>query len=243
MGRHTADVAIIFCPIPRGIVDSQLAEWLGQDQNLDMPVTWTAPRDLLPRVRAAFEPLSLETPPAIAIDLSEEWPTTKQSLRQSLRSARTAWSPLDAAVLHGPATLDHRDVLVQEGISAIGLDGFDAPARGSRRPAPQGWPCRSILWGLWEASASEASRNDIVGRVAEWCSRGRRPARLTMLRAAADPTALTAAMLRARLDRHLAWARRRTQAGTLRVVTLSDLPTIIAGSSTLSARGSVLRAA
>jgi hypothetical protein len=134
----------------------------------------------------------------------------------------------------------HRDVLVQEGIATICTDGFNDAARGSRRPAPRGWPCRSVLWGLWEVSTAARSQG-MLGRVQSWCA-GPVDGSLTILHASAGSGGSWAAA-KSRLERHATWAQRRIRAGSLQAATLADLPALIAGRSAAGARGSILRAA
>lgn len=244
MARLTIpSVAVIISPIPHGAATAEVIALFGRAATDDAPVTWTTTYEMLPMVREAAKATPATVPPSIAIDLSDRWPTTRQSLRHELRSARAIWPALDTVVLHGPVALDHRDVLVQEGITTAGIDQFDAHPRGSRRPAPQGWRCRSIVWGLWEVAVGERPRRTIMDRVAAWRSHAGRAGRLTVLHAGNRDQKTSIAVIRSKLDRHRAWARRRADAGTVQTVRLSDLPSIIAGRDDTASRGSVLKAA
>jgi hypothetical protein len=208
---------------------------MARSRGSNVAVTWTVDLETLATAREA----AADTVPDLALDLTGGWPASRRELRETLRSARQAWPHFEAAIVRGSVGLDHRDALVQEGITTIAVDRFDASSRGSRRPAPRGWPCRSILWGLWEVSLSTPARSGVVGQMTDWCRRGGRPAGLTVLDAGRS---ISAASVRSRFDRHLAWIRRRAPTG-LRAVTLSAMPTILRGGIDAAAQGSVLRAA
>lgn len=231
---------VITCPFPSRLGAVEAAGWLREGASAG-GVTWVASLDTLLTIRdlctaAGSSPDHV----GMAIDLEPEWLTAKTSLRAALREARAMWPTLSAAVLRGPTPLEHREVLVQEGITTVRTDAFDEAARGSRRPAPRGWPCRSVLWGLWEVSVGPGRRQGLLGRVRWWCT-GPTAAGLTILDAGGGASGQSA--MRQRLDRHLAWARRRIQAGRLQPATLADLPAIIAGGGSAGVRGSILRAA
>ena len=235
MPHHAPAAAILICPIPRGTPVAEAAAWMARSRGSNVPVTWAVDLETLATIRQ----VAAETGADLAIDLTTIWPASRRVLRETLRSARQAWPHFATTVLRGATGLDHRDVLVQEGITTIVVERFAASDSGSRRPAPRGWPCRSILWGLWEVSLSTAPRNGIVGQMTDWCLRGGRPAGLTILDAGGSNTPAT---VRSRLDRHLAWIRRKAPTG-LRAVALSDMPTILRGGIDAAAQGSVLRAA
>lgn len=201
----------------------------------NVPVTWTVDTATLATVREA----AAGTVPDVALDLTAVWPASRRGLRETLRSARQVWPHFEAAILRGSVGLDHRDALVQEGITTIAVDRFDASSRGSRRPAPRGWPCRSILWGLWEVSLTTPSRSGVVRQMTDWCVRGGRTAGLTVLDAGGP---ISPAAVRSRFDRHLAWIRRKMPTG-LRAVTLSAMPALLRGGIDAATQGSVLRAA
>lgn len=240
MGRYRAPGTIVMtCPFPsRSVVEA--THWLRLGS--DVAITWVASIENLTVLRdaaAAINPAGGRHGVALAIEPA--WLRAKTTLRTSLRQARDAWPDLVAAVLRGPVPLEHRDVLVQEGITTIVVDAFDEPLRGSRRPAPRGWPCRSILWGLWEVAAAERRRQGVFGRMRSWWSRSP-DGGLTMLDAGSGSSGQPAA-IRSRLERQLGWSRRQIQAGRLQSATLADLPAVIAGGGTAGFRGSVLRAA
>lgn len=238
MGNHSnTGVTVVTCPLPRDVAPHEVTAWLERGVKAAVPVTWIIPCEILPMARAGSDGVGISRA-AAALDLSAEWPLSRQELRRTLRAARAAWPELEAAVLHGPAPLDHRDVLVQEGFTTVCVDRFDVHPRGTRRPAPRGWDCRSILWGLWEVAAAPKPRSPL-GRVADWCRNPSDRGGLRIWR----PGACSAATTRVRLDRHVESIRRRTAAGAARAALLADIPSLIAGNDPLTARGSVLRAA
>ena len=238
MTNGTTAAAILICPIPPGTPVGEVAAWMARSRGNNVPVTWAVDLETFATAREAVAVTAGDRIPDLALDLTRAWSTSRQTLRQTLRAARQAWPHLEAAILRGPAQLDHRDALVQQGITTIAVDRFDTHSRGSRRPAPRGWPCRSILWGLWEVALMTPPRSGIVGQMTGWC-RGGRTGGLSILDAG-GPTAPPA--IRSRLDRHLAWVRRKTQTG-LRPVLLSHVPAILRGDVDAAAPGSVLRAA
>jgi hypothetical protein len=234
---------VIMCPFPDRVAPAEAAAWLRLGDDPAMPVTWTVSPGGLERLRDLRESTpSTAARSAVAVTLDPTTATAKASLRGSIRQAQAAWPDLSAAVLHGGGCVVHRDVLVQQGIATLCVDAFDEPARGSRRPAPSGWPCRTMLWGLWEVCTTPRQRLGLVRRVARlWNGVQGLRGGLVILDAAAARLGPTAT--RARLERHLAWARRRIHAGALRGATLADLPRIIAGGAMAASPGSVLRAA
>lgn len=227
--------AILICPIPHGTPVAEIAAWMARSRGSNVPVTWVVDLETLPTARDA----AADAVPDVALDLTPSWPASRQILRHTLRSARQAWPHVETAILRGHSRLEHRDTLVEEGITTIAVDRFDAPIRGSRRPAPRGWQCRSILWGLWEVALTTGSRSGLVGQVTGWYRGGGRPDGLRVLDAGGSTAP---AVIRTRFDRHLTWIRRKAATG-LRAVSLSDLPTILGSGCDAASRGSVLRAA
>jgi hypothetical protein len=236
-GHSSVDTTIVICPIAAGTPASEAAAWIGEVRRGDVPVTWIIPVEQLAAIRDAGGHSFADSPPPIAVDLSTDRPVSRHSLRQALRKARHAWPEVEAASILGDAVLDHRDVLVQEGITTVAVDRFDAPGRGTRRPAPRGWPCRSLLWGLWEVAIA-ATPQGFLSQVTGWC-RSRERGRLVVWHAGRA----SAAMLRPRLERHLARLRRQAAAGKAHAIALTGLPGMIAGGDPAAERGSVLRAA
>lgn len=163
-----------------------------------------------------------------ALVVDPRWLSSRQMLRQALVRARHAAPRLEAAVLRG-ATLAHHHVLVDEGIRAVLVDEFAAVGRGSRRPAPAGWPCRNVAWGLWEVRSCAPRR----GRGWGWLPGlpAPRPAALHVAEAPAG-------------DRRLGeWAARAVARGQAVSVTLAALPAILEGRTATPLAASVLKVA
>lgn len=162
----------------------------------------------------------------LALEIDPRWLASRQAVRRALVRARHAAPGLAAAVLQGVA-LEHHGVFAEEGIRAIVVDEFAAVARGPRRPAPAGWPCRNVAWGVWEVRACPPRRR--WGWLPGW--RAPRAGGLHVATSAADD---------ARLGD---WAARAVQRHRAVAVTLAELPAILEGRTTAPLTASVLRAA
>ena len=110
------------------------------------------------------------------------------------------------------------------------VDEFSDVGRGSRRPAPTGWPCRSVAWGLWEVKACPPRRSPGWG----WLP-GLPAARRGGLHVIADGEQ--------RLSRLVDWSAQCVARGQAVVVPLAELPAILEGRTLGSLAASVLRAA
>ncbi|MFM9059236.1 MAG: hypothetical protein ACKOSQ_08950 [Planctomycetaceae bacterium] len=165
----------------------------------------------------------------LALALDPTWLASRQILRTALVRARHAAPGIAAAVLRS-AALDHHAVLAEEGFRVVVVDAFAALGRGSRRPAPAGWPCRNVAWGLWEVLACPPRRP----RGWAWLPGLPAPHRGGLHVAVADGGAA---------GRLLDWAGQGVARGRAAAVALAELPAILEGRrpSTLSA--SVLNAA
>jgi hypothetical protein len=117
-----------------------------------VPITWITSLNSL-AVAAEAEAAGA----AVALELLPAWFCTKQSLRDAIAVARAAVPTLDTAVIEG-AVPRHHDVLAAAGIRVVAVDTLAGVQRGSRRPAPQGWACRNVAWGLWEVLIGPGSR-------------------------------------------------------------------------------------
>lgn len=231
---------VVTCPFPAQVSPVEATRWL-RSVGAGPAVTWIATSETLPLLRdASAAGADTHSLHGAALEIDPAWLASKTTLRQELRCARQTWPGLTAAVLRGPIQLEHRDVFVQEGITTICTDTIADQARGQRRPAPRGWPCRSVLWGLWEVTSSAAQSRGVFARIRAW--RAGPAGGLTLLHAAGGPNERAAAV-RSRLEKQVAWARRQIHAGRLEPATLADLPAIIAGGGAAGPRGSVLRAA
>ncbi len=201
-----------------------------------VPITWIGSVETV--VRGGFAPERSD----IAIELAPEWFASRQKLRAAVARARGAVPGIEAAVLRR-APLEHRELLAEAGIRVVLVDAFTDTDRGSRRPAPQGWPCRNLAWGLWEV---ESVRRPPTGLRA-WLPRfsslpAARPGGLHVL---VDRTVVPGGRgaMSPRVDRWIEWAQSRQARGGVVAATLADLPGIVERRQRQPFGGSVLRAA
>lgn len=192
-----------------------------------LPITWIATLQSL-AVAAEAEAAGA----TLALELLPAWFGTKQALRDAIAVARAAVPSLDAAVI-AEAVPRHHDVLAAAGIRAVAVETLAPVPRGSRRPAPPGWACRSVAWGLWEVLVGSGDRPR-RGWLS-WTGVRPRPAAGSLhvhrLHGAAP-----------RPDRWLSWAARHAARGAA-AVTLADLPELLEGRRSGPLTGSILRAA
>ena len=85
-----------------------------------------------------------EQPPAILIDPATA--SSRRELRSILQAGRQAVPRPQAAVIEGDRSVPQPDLLVEEGLAVVLTSQFSSAGR-PRRPAPAGWPCRSVQWG------------------------------------------------------------------------------------------------
>jgi len=159
---------------------------------------------------------------------------SRQGLRQHLKSLRH--TAVDAVVADGGGIV-HRDLLVEAGIHTAVVERFDDLPRGNRRPAPEGWACRSIVWGLWEVASTPARPGSLLGRWLPW-SGGPAAGSLTVVTPPGAGAGVHAAA--DRVTRVIGAYRAGRQPA--RLVRLGDLPALL-GSGCQPTGGSVLRAA
>lgn len=201
-----------------------------------VPVTWIGSVDAV--VRGGFAPDRSD----IAVELAPEWFESRQTLRAAIARARGAVPGIEAAVLRcGP--LEHRDLLAEAGIRVVLVDAFSGTDRGSRRPAPQGWPCRSVAWGVWEV---EAANRRPVGLRAWLPQFGSLPsARPGGLHVLVDHMAVPEGRggVSPRVQRWIDWVQPRQERSAVAAATLADLPALVERRQRQPFGGSVLRAA
>jgi len=159
---------------------------------------------------------------------------SRQGLRQHLKSLRH--TAVDAVVADGGGIV-HRDLLVEAGIHTAVVERFDDLPRGNRRPAPEGWACRSIVWGLWEVASTPARPGSLLGRLLPWAG-GPVAGSLTIVTPPCAGAEVHAAA--DRVTRVIGAYRVGRQPA--RLVRLGDLPALL-GSGCQPTGGSVLRAA
>ena len=201
-----------------------------------VPVTWIA--DIESVARGGFAPERTD----IALDLDPEWFASRQSLRSGIARARAAVPGIESAVLRR-ATLQHRELLAEAGIRTVLVDAFDDVDRGSRRPAPHGWPCRSLAWGLWEVEAAARRPTGLRAWLPTITSLpAARPGSFHVL---VDRTIVPGCrpVASPRVERWVEWARARGAQGVVTAVTLADLPTVVERRHRQPLGGSVLKAA
>jgi len=240
MGRSGLPTTLVICcPLPSAMPQAAAEACLEFGPRAAMPVTWIAAIDRLPfvvRQRRTVAPLHV----ALEIPANQ----SRQELRQLLARATAEVPGLDAAAIRGPLSAEHRRVLVDSGIRVVCRDRFDDIARGSRRPAPHGWPCRSTLWGLWEVTQATATPPGLVSRLLPWGSQpGPRAGSLAVLDMTGQGPVADVAAIRGRMEQWRSWAERRNASKPVVFATLSDLPAFIAGAGHLPVGGSVLKAA
>lgn len=229
-----ATLALCLRP-PQGMSRIDVAACLRHCDRASLPISWVAGIEELAdfaghgRQSATREPCAvLEVPP----DLE------RPQLRDLLDRAGSLGGAIDSAWIQGGLPAEHKAVLAAAGIRVACRDRLD-DARGSRRPAPPGWACHSPVWGLWEIRRVTMAPPGLF-----W---GRSPiagsGTLTVVDVTGDAVSADAASVRARIDRWQAWAARRRAAGGLLLVTLREIPGLIAGAGRGLSGGSILKAA
>ena len=241
MGRSGLPTTLVICcPLSTGMPQSTAEACLEFARRAALPVTWIATLDRLQLVagRGGTKALSQTVALEIPANLS------RQELRQLLTRAAAETPGLDAAAIRGPLPTEHRRMLVDCGIRVVCRDRFDDITRGSRRPAPHGWPCRSTVWGLWEVTQTIATPPGLVSRLLPWGSQpGLVPGSLAVLDMGGQGPVADAAAVRGRMEQWQSWAERRRGPGQVAFASLSELPALIAGGGRLPVAGSVLKAA
>jgi hypothetical protein len=245
MGRSGLPTTLVICcPLPAAMPQATAEACLDFGRRSLVPVTWIAAIDRLPVVLGGggtAAPLP-NVAPNVALEIPAE--PSRQELRQLLARAAAEAPGLDAVAIRGALPAEHRRVLVDSGIRVVCRDRFDDVARGSRRPAPHGWPCRSTLWGLWEVTQTTATPPGLVSRLLPWGSQpGPVPGALAVLDMGGQGPVADTATIRGRMEQWRSWAERRNAAGQVVFATLSDLPALIAGAGRIPVGGSVLKAA
>ena len=240
MGRSGLPTTLVICcPLPSDMPQATAEACLESGRRAALPVTWITAIDRLPLVVRQDRTAA---PLHIALEIPAN--PSRQELRHLLARAVTEVPRLDAAAIRGPLSAEHRRVLVDNGIRVICRDRFDDTSRGSRRPAPHGWPCRSTLWGLWEVTQATATPPGLVSRLLPWgAPPGPGPGSLAVLGMAGQGPVTDAASIRGRMEQWRSWAERRNASEQVVFATLSDLPALIAGADRLPVGGSVLKAA
>jgi hypothetical protein len=212
----------------------------GQLRRPAVPVTWLAPWDRLAEAAllASGQPGS-----AAALELPAAAFASRHRLRTLLARGREAMPDLVTIAVRGGEQLEHRSLLVEEGIRLAVVESLGGTGRGSRRPAPSGWRCRNASWGLWEVELSPPRRDGPLGwlRLSDLPRpRGRS---LHVLRTDGFASGNGGAYPAPRFERWLAWAGRHVGRGRADAVSLPGLVDRLTGGEQAAADRSVLRAA
>jgi hypothetical protein len=240
MTRSKLPATLVLCATaPRQTLAVRASSWLDAARAVAVPVTWVVGIDSLAGIASGVGDvdLALDIPPAAC--------GSRSRLRDLLARARDITPGMTSVVLRGPTPPAHRGLLVEEGISVALVDTFDDDdARGNRRPAPKGWPCRNSVWGLWEVQVAAHRPGGLLG----WLGFDGQPAvrrgGLQVLRTDGVSVGNNgSAFISPRLERWISWASQRRFSGAAVVMSLSAVPEMIAGSARESVAGSVLRAA
>jgi hypothetical protein len=233
-----APATVIVCVrVPDGITRESFASWADVAARAAVPVTWASRPAELATVLTVLGLKS--TPWDVALALDAAHLRTRPMLRSEIASARAIAGRLECVVASGTPTLDHRPLLVEQGIHTIAVGGFDEISRSSRRPPPTGWPCRSVVWGLWEVRSVSQPPQPAVARLLPWtCAPRLAPGSLTAVHIDAAAGGQRAALHQA--ERLTGWLGR--QSGRIRTARLSDLPDLL-GAAGQRETGSVLRRA
>jgi hypothetical protein len=150
VSRPTQPVVCIICaPLPPTGAAS-MASPLGH------LVSWYGPL-------SALESAGPLTPPA-AIEIDSLAAASRRRLRELLQASRQSCPTIEAAIVTGDTPPPHRDLLADEGIRVVLTSQFSRTGR-PRRPAPAGWSCCTMQWGLWEVLREARPRHNwLTGR-------------------------------------------------------------------------------
>lgn len=240
MGAKTAPATVVICcRLPARISAAEFADWTRLAERAGAAISWVAGHDDLVALGPAVQTAGAFG--RIALEVDAATLSSRPSLRAALATARQTVGAIEAVVATAAPQIDDRGLLVAEGVRTLCIDRFEPLARGSRRPAPRGWPCRSIVWGLWEVCSAQPSAG-LFSRMLPWRS-SPLPASglLSVVTLSATGTAASRE-IRGRLERMLGMVSKRRARGPVQVPHLADIPDLIAGGGQGRA-GSVLRAA
>jgi hypothetical protein len=229
---------VLCCELPTGLPSATVENWLAWGLKAGVPITWIAPLGRLRQIAAAAAAAGIE--PSVALDVSAI--DTRSGLRASFAEAAASLATIEAAAVRGRLPAEQRRGLAEAGVRAILRDSFDGNGPGVRRPAPRGWPCRSVLWGLWETTPSPAAPPTAIGRLLPWATGATTTAGGLTVPELARGSATDPGQLRVRVEQWQAWAGRQGT-GAVSFARLAELPALVAGASRVPDGGSVLRAA
>lgn len=227
---------VVCCGVPKSGRPGSLATWMGIAGGARIPVTWVSRLDAIAPTVDVVRSVGTGD---VALELDAMELACRPALRRELAAARTIAGGPTCAVAAGAPSLDHRELLVEHGIQAVAVGGFDHVTKSSRRPPPSGWRCRSIVWGMWEMETVPRSPRRPLG----WMMPGFVGPRLaagSLTVVHVDPGTLGERPAQLELERLVTWLSRKP-AG-VRAIPLSDLALLLQGGGQAEA-GSVLRQA
>ncbi len=236
MSRPASPATVVLCHrLADRTTPEQIVARDGWARGSGIEVTWAVGLDTL----TSLAPGAGSAVPLRAVADDASWWSSRAATRDRLQQMAHTLPGIDTLVIGGGRPLQHRELLRDHGIRIVCVDRFDEVSRGSRRPAPRGWNCRSLCWGLWEVAVSEPSRG-VIARLTGRTG-GLRPVAggLTVLSSADDAAADGGSATTPRTLRTVGQWVARELATT---VTLAGLPQLVA-SAGAQATGSVLRAA
>lgn len=233
-----APATVIVCVrVPTGSTRQALAAWADVSSRKRVPVTWAARPAELATVLGVLGGCRAAGDAALALDPPHL--RARTTLRSEIAAARAVAGDVECVVASGTPALDHRPLLVEQGIHTIAVGGFDDVSRSSRRPPPAGWPCRSVVWGLWEVRTVPQPPRPRLGGLLPWAFAPRLPpASLTVV--VVEPAGGGSGAVPPLLDRLVGWISR--QSDRVRAARLHDLPDLL-GVAGQRETGSVLRRA
>lgn len=240
MGAKTVPATVVICcRLPARISAAEFSDWTRLADRSDAAISWVAGSEDLATLGPAVEAAGAVG--RIVLEVDSAMISSRQSLRAAIATARRTVGGVEAIVAADAPKIDDRGLLVAEGVRTLCVERFETVARGNRRPAPQGWPCRSVVWGLWEVSSVPPAAR-LFSRILPWRNSPLpAPGLLSVVTVSADGTA-SSRDIRSRLERVLALVSRRRSKSPVQVPHLADIPDLIAGGGQVRA-GSVLRAA
>lgn len=183
-GSQAPATAVIVARVRAGTPPTSLAEAIPQAGPSAASVTWALDPDTFVAAGDAVDLRSC----AVTIDAAAS--ASRAELRRRLALAGADGARPTAAVFAPGTPCLHRDLLVGAGLGVVMVDRLEGGSRGARRPAPEGWRCRSTLWGLWEVEATGTPSAGGLTRLLPWSGRPA-PGSLTViaLDSSGDPRA------------------------------------------------------
>lgn len=171
----------IVCGVPTGLAPSSLQEWLRAVNLSHCSVTWAVSYIDLETIGRILGQRFGER--SIALRLPEDCDALAihpSRVRRALEKARCVLPTFDSIVIESDAATSFEwngGMLVEQGIRAVCSNmPLIAASRSSRRPPPQGWACRSPVWGLWEFRLGTSFRSSLMSRLTGLANGPRVPA-------------------------------------------------------------------